>query len=69
MLTAVDWLGVSVLVRWLLGWWLSRHLVPLPQARLQNQPAVSVLIPARNEEATLNHLLEGLASQTLQKMI
>ena len=68
MLTAVDWLGVSVLVRWLLGWWLSRHLVPLPQARLQNQPAVSVLIPARNEEATLNHLLEGLRCQTLQPL-
>ncbi len=68
MLTAVDWLGVSVVVRWFLGWWLSRHLLPLPQARLQNQPAVSVLIPARNEEATLNHLLEGLRCQTLQPL-
>jgi 4,4'-diaponeurosporenoate glycosyltransferase len=68
VLTAVDWLGVSVVVRWFLGWWLSRHLLPLPQARLQNQPAVSVLIPARNEEATLNHLLEGLRCQTLQPL-
>lgn len=68
MLTAVDWLGVSVVVRWFLGWWLSRHLTPLPQARLQNQPAVSVLIPARNEEATLNHLLEGLRCQTFQPL-
>ena len=68
MLTAVDWLGVSVVVRWLLGWWLSRHLVPLPEVRLQDKPAVSVLIPARNEEATLNHLLEGLRTQTLQPL-
>jgi cellulose synthase/poly-beta-1,6-N-acetylglucosamine synthase-like glycosyltransferase len=68
VLTAVDWLGVSVVVRWLLGWWLSRHLVPLPEVRLQDKPAVSVLIPARNEEATLNHLLEGLRTQTLQPL-
>jgi glycosyltransferase involved in cell wall biosynthesis len=68
VLTAVDWLGVSVVVRWLLGWWLARHLIPLPQARLQHKPAVSVLIPARNEEATLNHLLEGLRTQTLQPL-
>ena len=68
MLTALDWLGVSVLVRWLLGWWLSRHLLPLPLARLDHPAAVSVLIPARNEEATLDHVLQGLMAQTLQPL-
>ena len=68
MLTAVDWLGVSVVVRWLLGWWLSRHLLPLPDGHLDHRPAVSVLIPARNEEATLPHLLHGLTAQTLQPL-
>lgn len=68
MLTAVDWLGVSVVVRWLLGWWLSRHLLPLPVERLDQHPAVSVLIPARNEEDTLDHLLQGLAAQSLQPL-
>jgi len=68
VLTAVDWLGVSVVVRWLLGWWLSRHLLPLPRAHLEDKPSVSVLIPARNEEDTLSHLLQGLCTQTLQPL-
>jgi len=49
----MGWVGVSVLVRWLLGWLLALHLTPLPQGALRRRPRLSVLIPARNEAATL----------------
>ena len=62
----MDWLGLSVVVRWVLGWCLAWHLVALPKRALQRKPSVSVLIPARNEEATLHHLLQGLGHQTLK---
>jgi hypothetical protein len=67
----VDWLGVSLLVRWLLGWWLWLHLrlALLPEARphagQKSGPAISVLIPARNEAATLPCLLAALGRQSL----
>jgi 4,4'-diaponeurosporenoate glycosyltransferase len=61
----MGWLGVSVLVRWLLGWLLSWHLLPLPRGRLEPAVEVSVLIPARNEEATLPRLLRALSRQDL----
>ncbi|MFZ9850562.1 MAG: glycosyltransferase [Vulcanococcus sp.] len=64
----MGWVGVSVLVRWLLGWVLARRLPPLPLERLQGSPRVSVLIPARNEEATLPHLLAALARQRIQPL-
>ena len=62
----MGWVVGSVLLRWLLGWLLALHLPPLPTGRLEGNPGVSVLIPARNEEATLPHLLSALERQTLQ---
>jgi 4,4'-diaponeurosporenoate glycosyltransferase len=62
----VDWVGVSMLVRWLLGWLLAWPLPALPGGQLRPMPRVSVLIPARNEEATLPHLLAALARQSLR---
>jgi 4,4'-diaponeurosporenoate glycosyltransferase len=62
----LDGMGVSLLVRWLIGWALMARLPELPDQPVGGTPLVSVLIPARNEERTLPHLLEGLKSQTLQ---
>jgi glycosyltransferase involved in cell wall biosynthesis len=62
----MGWLGVSVLVRWLLGWLLSWHLPLLPRGQRLDGPRVSVLIPARNEETTLPHLLANLRQQRFQ---
>ena len=64
----MGWVGVSVVVRWLLGWLLALHLTPLPQGMVRRRPRVSVLIPARNEEATLPHLLAALACQSLRPL-
>lgn len=62
----MGWVVGSVLLRWLLGWLLALDLPPLPRGRLEGEPGVSVLIPARNEETTLPHLLAALERQTLQ---
>lgn len=62
----MGWLEVSLLVRWLLGWALALRLPPLPACSPSRRPPVSVLIPARNEAATLPHLLSALACQSLQ---
>jgi cellulose synthase/poly-beta-1,6-N-acetylglucosamine synthase-like glycosyltransferase len=62
----MGWLEVSVLVRWLLGWLLSWHLPLLPKGQCQAGPRVSVLIPARDEEDTLPHLLAALSQQRFQ---
>jgi len=65
----VDWLGVSLLVRWLLGWllWLHLRLALLPQSRLaaSRQPTLSLLIPARDEALVLPRLLAALGRQSL----
>ncbi|EDY38450.1 glycosyl transferase, family 2 [Cyanobium sp. PCC 7001] len=62
----MGWLGVSLVVRWLLGWGLALRLPELPApAQAVEGRRVSVLIPARNEEATLPHLLTALAAQTI----
>ncbi|MEB3360921.1 MAG: glycosyltransferase family 2 protein [Synechococcaceae cyanobacterium] len=62
----MDWLGLSLLVRWLLGWALALRLPPLPAGSPPQPRAVSLLIPARNEDATLPHLLKALSLQTLR---
>jgi glycosyltransferase involved in cell wall biosynthesis len=62
----MGWLEVSVLVRWLLGWLLSWHLPLLPKGQCRPGPRVSVLIPARDEEETLPHLLAALSQQRFQ---
>ena len=58
-------LALSLLVRWGIGWWLWMRIPLLPRLELQGQPRVSVLIPARNEQATLPHLLQALRQQRL----
>lgn len=62
----MGWLEVSVLVRWLLGWLLSWHLPLLPKGQCRAGSRVSVLIPARDEEETLPHLLAALSQQRFQ---
>ena len=62
----MGWLAVSVLVRWLLGWLLAWHLPLLPKGQCRPVSRVSVLIPARDEEATLPHLLSALSQQHFQ---
>jgi 4,4'-diaponeurosporenoate glycosyltransferase len=62
----IGWLEVSLLVRWLLGWILALSLPPLPACMPLQQRTVSVLIPARNEAATLPHLLAALNRQSLR---
>ncbi|MFQ6539685.1 MULTISPECIES: glycosyltransferase [Aphanothece] len=69
----MDWLAVSLVGRWMIGWPLSLWLPVLPAADGDGATAnddysasVSVLIPARNEAATLPKLLQALAAQTLR---
>ena len=70
----MGWLEISLLVRWLLGWILGLRLPALPEA--PDSPAApaspsqapSLLIPARNEAATLPHLLVALAQQSLSPL-
>ncbi len=62
----LGWLEMSLLVRWLLGWALALRLPVLPADQPHGRQSLSVLIPARNEAATLPHLLAALARQHLQ---
>ncbi|MCX5969234.1 MAG: glycosyltransferase family 2 protein [Cyanobacteria bacterium] len=65
----MDLLLLSLLVRWILGWLLCAKLPRLPAAELDPQaPSLSVLIPARNEETSLPHLLRALQQQTLKPL-
>lgn len=62
----MDLMSITLVVRWLIGWCLMWRLPRLPDLSLVDSPKVSVLIPARNEENTLPHLLTALKHQTLQ---
>ena len=68
----MDPLAISLLVRWLLGWFLCLRLPRLPQHSLAPDLAselrLSVLIPARNEARTLPRLLAALKRQSLQPL-
>lgn len=62
----MDLMSVTLVVRWLLGWGLMWRLPKLPDLPVIDSPQVSVLIPARNEEGTLPHLLRALQQQTFK---
>ena len=64
----IDEVGVSLLVRWLLGWLLCLRMPVLPAGTRKGTATVSVLIPARNEATTLPHLLAALKRQTFQPL-
>jgi len=64
----MDPLALSLVVRWGIGWGLWLHMPLLPTLELQGQPRVSVLIPARNEQATLPHLLRAMQQQRLRPL-
>ncbi len=62
----MDVISITLVVRWLIGWGLMWRLPRLPNLSVLGSPQVSVLIPARNEERTLPHLLTALKQQTFQ---
>jgi 4,4'-diaponeurosporenoate glycosyltransferase len=62
----IDLMSITLVVRWLLGWGLMWRLPRLPDLPVIDSPKVSVLIPARNEESTLPHLLNALEQQTFK---
>jgi len=64
----LDLVVISLVVRWLIGWALCLRLSRLPVVKLQGQPRISVLIPARNEERTLPNLLPALSGQSFQPL-
>ncbi len=64
----MELITISVVVRWLLGWLLAARMPALPLTATSGEPQVSVLIPARNEAASLPHLLAALAEQTLSPL-
>lgn len=74
----MDWLGLTVVLRWSLGWPLALRRPTLPSvppgaSALAGpaaggpppRPGPTVLIPARNEADTLPHLLTALTRQSL----
>jgi cellulose synthase/poly-beta-1,6-N-acetylglucosamine synthase-like glycosyltransferase len=62
----MDLMSITLVVRWLIGWSLMWRLPGLPDLSVVDSPKVSVLIPARNEESTLSHLLKALKRQTFK---
>ncbi len=55
--------AVAFLLGWGAGWWLLWRLPVPPPAPKAGRPAVSVVIPARDEEASLPRLLGSLRPQ------
>lgn len=61
------WIAAFVLIGCLSGFVLFRKkTLSVPRDAYRNSRKISVIIPARNEEANLPHLLESLQKQTLQ---
>ncbi|MCX5956552.1 MAG: glycosyltransferase family A protein [Cyanobacteria bacterium] len=61
-------LNLSLLVRWGLGWLLCLRMPALAAGVVRGHPSVAVLIPARNEESTLPHLLRALEAQSFRPL-
>lgn len=64
----MSWTFLSLSLRWMLGWWLGGRMPTLPAGSPRRRapvPAVSVIVPARNEAASLPALLRSLSRQSL----
>jgi glycosyltransferase involved in cell wall biosynthesis len=61
-------IALSLLVRWALGWLLCLRMPALAAGTVRGHPSVAVLIPARNEEGTLPHLLRALERQSFRPL-
>ena len=60
----MDFYGFTLLLRWILGWFIQPKLAQLPQETSNTK--VSVIIPARNEENNLSKLLDSLKNSDLK---
>jgi glycosyltransferase involved in cell wall biosynthesis len=60
----VDFYGVTLLLRWILGWFIQPPLTQLSGEA--NSGDISVIIPARNEEKNLARLLGQLANSSIK---
>lgn len=60
----MDWINISLIVRWSLGWALVLRLQELPKGVKRKNERWIVIIPARNEAKTLPQLLTSLKYQT-----
>ena len=67
-LVTLGLLNLSLLLRWGLGWALCLRMPALAAGVMRGQPSVAVLIPARDEEGTLPHLLRALEAQSFQPL-
>jgi len=67
-LVTLGLLNLSLLLRWGLGWALCLRMPALPAGVVRGHPSVAVLIPARNEEGTLPHLLRALGEQSFRPL-
>lgn len=60
----MDFYGFTLLLRWILGWFIQPRLAQLPNELMNAK--FSVIIPARNEEKSLPILLNSLANSDLK---
>ena len=54
----MDFYGFTLLLRWILGWFIQPKLRTLPKQSAASD--IAVVIPARNEEKTISQLLNAL---------
>ena len=60
----MDFYGFTLLLRWILGWFIQPKLTQLPQETSSSK--LSVIIPARNEERNLAKLLKSLSDSSFK---
>ncbi len=60
----MDFYGFTLLLRWILGWFIQPKMAQLPKDT--SDAKFSVIIPARNEEKSLPTLLTSLANSELK---